>query len=199
MCGSIPTSIRSDGQRPRQCLQSFLPRGNRVRSHAPHRALFGRAHNLQALACVYNEEGNSMAKSKAPMQLDYRTFDDKELTQGAPDGACRRPRRQRNVRDVRSGQRLGARRRRRDCRVQDRSRPKAGGASPQIRGPDGCAPGEVPGRKPVERLRPGPTACRHPVSGTVSLPSSGCFSPFPHGTGSAYDRDPLRARPRQAN
>src|SRR5260370_39676497 len=32
------------------------------------------------------------------------------------------------------------------------------------------------------RLNP-PTACRHPVSGTVSLPSSGCFSPFPHGTG----------------
>jgi hypothetical protein len=29
-----------------------------------------------------------------------------------------------------------------------------------------------------------PTACKHPVSGTVSLPSSGCFSPFPHGTGS---------------
>src|SRR5438309_9912422 len=28
-----------------------------------------------------------------------------------------------------------------------------------------------------------PTACRHPVSGTLSLPSSGCFSPFPHGTG----------------
>ncbi len=27
-----------------------------------------------------------------------------------------------------------------------------------------------------------PTACRHPVSGTVSLPLSGCFSPFPHGT-----------------
>ena len=26
------------------------------------------------------------------------------------------------------------------------------------------------------------TACRHPVSGTVSLPSSGCFSPFPHST-----------------
>ena len=26
------------------------------------------------------------------------------------------------------------------------------------------------------------TVCRHPVSGTVSLPSSGCFSPFPHGT-----------------
>ena len=28
-----------------------------------------------------------------------------------------------------------------------------------------------------------PTDCRHSVSGTVSLPSSGCFSPFPHGTG----------------
>ena len=27
-----------------------------------------------------------------------------------------------------------------------------------------------------------PTVCRCPVSGTVSLPSSGCFSPFPHGT-----------------
>ena len=29
-----------------------------------------------------------------------------------------------------------------------------------------------------------PTARRHPVSGSVSPPSSGCFSPFPHGTGS---------------
>jgi hypothetical protein len=27
-----------------------------------------------------------------------------------------------------------------------------------------------------------PTVCRHPVSGTISLPSWGCFSPFPHGT-----------------
>src|SRR6202162_2410472 len=27
-----------------------------------------------------------------------------------------------------------------------------------------------------------PTACRHPVSGTVSPRSSRCFSPFPHGT-----------------
>ena len=27
-----------------------------------------------------------------------------------------------------------------------------------------------------------PTACRRMGSGTVSLPSSGCFSPFPHGT-----------------
>ena len=30
-------------------------------------------------------------------------------------------------------------------------------------------------------LRP-PTVCRHSVSGSISLPSSGCFSPFPHGT-----------------
>ena len=29
-----------------------------------------------------------------------------------------------------------------------------------------------------------PTACMHPVSGTISLPSSGYFSPFPHGTSS---------------
>ena len=33
-------------------------------------------------------------------------------------------------------------------------------------------------------LKAPPTACRRPVSETVSLPSSGCFSPFPHGTGS---------------
>ena len=29
-----------------------------------------------------------------------------------------------------------------------------------------------------------PTACTHPVSGSISLPSQGYFSPFPHGTGS---------------
>ena len=29
-----------------------------------------------------------------------------------------------------------------------------------------------------------PTACKHAVSGTISLPSQGFFSPFPHGTGS---------------
>ena len=27
-----------------------------------------------------------------------------------------------------------------------------------------------------------PTACTHLVSGSISLPSPGCFSPFPHGT-----------------
>ena len=29
-----------------------------------------------------------------------------------------------------------------------------------------------------------PTACRRTVSGTISLPYSGFFSPFPYGTGS---------------
>ena len=29
-----------------------------------------------------------------------------------------------------------------------------------------------------------PTACKHTVSGTISLPYLGCFSPFPYGTGS---------------
>jgi hypothetical protein len=33
-------------------------------------------------------------------------------------------------------------------------------------------------------LKGAPTACRHSVSGSLSLPSSGCFSPFPHGTSS---------------
>src|SRR5699024_9503362 len=31
---------------------------------------------------------------------------------------------------------------------------------------------------------PAPTACMHAVSGSISLPSQGFFSPFPHGTGS---------------
>ena len=29
-----------------------------------------------------------------------------------------------------------------------------------------------------------PTACKHAVSGSISLPSQGFFSPFPHGTSS---------------
>ena len=37
-------------------------------------------------------------------------------------------------------------------------------------------------RHPVKGVTP--TACRHTVSGTISLPYLGCFSPFPHGTGS---------------
>src|SRR5690606_5969014 len=35
---------------------------------------------------------------------------------------------------------------------------------------------------PSQAREPAPTVCRHPVSGSLSLPSSGCFSPFPHGT-----------------
>ena len=33
-------------------------------------------------------------------------------------------------------------------------------------------------------LAQAPTACRRTVSGTISLPCLGCFSPFPYGTGS---------------
>src|SRR3954468_10205297 len=33
-----------------------------------------------------------------------------------------------------------------------------------------------------ESSRQPPTACRHVVSGSVSLPALGCFSPVPHGT-----------------
>ncbi len=46
----------------------------------------------------------------------------------------------------------------------------------------------VGGRDCSRSLAPGPwplrapTACRHTVSGSISLPSSGFFSPFPHGT-----------------
>ena len=37
-------------------------------------------------------------------------------------------------------------------------------------------------RSPVRRQAP--TACTHTVSGSISLPSPGFFSPFPHGTSS---------------
>ena len=36
----------------------------------------------------------------------------------------------------------------------------------------------------ANHLHSPPTACRHTVSGTISFPSLGCFSPFPHGTSS---------------
>jgi hypothetical protein len=38
--------------------------------------------------------------------------------------------------------------------------------------------------QPRRRLRAAqpPTACGHVVSGTLSLPAQGCFSPVPHGT-----------------
>ena len=37
---------------------------------------------------------------------------------------------------------------------------------------------------PSPPLRKAPTACTHTVSGSISLPSPGFFSPFPHGTSS---------------
>src|ERR671917_787352 len=36
-------------------------------------------------------------------------------------------------------------------------------------------------RRPLLAAQP-PTACRHVVSGSLSLPAQGCFSPVPHGT-----------------
>ena len=39
------------------------------------------------------------------------------------------------------------------------------------------------GQAPHLKGRP-PTACKHTVSESISLPSQGFFSPFPHGTGS---------------
>ena len=36
-------------------------------------------------------------------------------------------------------------------------------------------------RHPISQA---PTACKYTVSGSISLPCSGFFSPFPHGTGS---------------
>ena len=38
--------------------------------------------------------------------------------------------------------------------------------------------------KGTQSLRRAPTACMHTVSGSISLPSPGFFSPFPHGTSS---------------
>src|SRR5690348_7631532 len=39
-------------------------------------------------------------------------------------------------------------------------------------------------RHPSRLLGTTPTACRRTVSGTISLPCLGYFSPFPYGTGS---------------
>ena len=39
-------------------------------------------------------------------------------------------------------------------------------------------------RHAVTAQRTAPTACRRAVSGSLSLPCSGCFPPFPRGTGS---------------
>ena len=37
---------------------------------------------------------------------------------------------------------------------------------------------------PSQRSPPAPTGWKRTVSGSLSLPLAGCFSPFPHGTGS---------------
>ena len=49
--------------------------------------------------------------------------------------------------------------------------------------PDHYAKG-TPSHGPTEIGHRASTDCRHTVSGTISLPLKGCFSPFPHGTGS---------------
>ena len=41
-----------------------------------------------------------------------------------------------------------------------------------------------PFRAPERSKGGAPTVCRHVISGSISLPEQGFFSPFPHGTGS---------------
>ena len=48
--------------------------------------------------------------------------------------------------------------------------------------PDHNAKGTQSGALTTEAASHPPTACRHVVSGSVSLPAQGCFSPVPHGT-----------------
>ena len=38
--------------------------------------------------------------------------------------------------------------------------------------------------KGMQSPRKAPTLCKYMISGSISLPSPGFFSPFPHGTGS---------------
>ena len=44
------------------------------------------------------------------------------------------------------------------------------------------SPKGTPSRGQPEGRHSAPTDCRHTVSGSISLPSPGDFSPFPHGT-----------------
>ena len=48
--------------------------------------------------------------------------------------------------------------------------------------PDHNAKGTQSGARASEDTRHPPTACKHVVSGSFSLPAQGCFSPVPHGT-----------------
>ncbi len=61
--------------------------------------------------------------------------------------------------------------------------PQSGLASlPSSNSPDHNAKGTQSGAHASEDTRHPPTACKHVVSGSLSLPAQGCFSPVPHGT-----------------
>jgi hypothetical protein len=49
-------------------------------------------------------------------------------------------------------------------------------------GPHAQPPKGEPRPIGIKRRHSASTACRHTVSGSISLPSPGIFSPFPHGT-----------------
>src|SRR5918999_5547826 len=53
---------------------------------------------------------------------------------------------------------------------------------PSTDSPDHNAKGTQSDGHPAEAECRPPTACRHVVSGSLSLPARGCFSPVPHGT-----------------
>ena len=54
--------------------------------------------------------------------------------------------------------------------------------APSSNSPDHNAKGTQSGDIASEDTTLPPTACRHVVSGSLSLPALGCFSPVPHGT-----------------
>lgn len=61
--------------------------------------------------------------------------------------------------------------------------PPSGLASlPSSNSPDHNAKGTQSGAHESEDPCHPPTACKHVVSGSFSLPAQGCFSPVPHGT-----------------
>jgi hypothetical protein len=61
--------------------------------------------------------------------------------------------------------------------------PQSGLASlPSSNSPDHNAKGTQSGAHESEDPCHPPTACKHVVSGSFSLPAQGCFSPVPHGT-----------------
>jgi hypothetical protein len=63
--------------------------------------------------------------------------------------------------------------------------PPQNGLTPELprrNSPDHNAKGTQSGVSHAEAQDHPPTACRHVVSGSLSLPAQGCFSPVPHGT-----------------